>query len=1048
MNQSTINFVVKTLGATEAAREFDKISAAATRAGAATDKAFLKTKPGQKMLLDLQVKSSAAHAENASAANKAATATNRLSSAHAGFFAHIARTTVQSALVNQLFLQFVDVAGQAAEQVDLMKNFPATMASMGESTAEASQAMDVLRTYVGQVGGNLGDATSMVTRFTGATKDVKSATAIFVGLNNALIAGDSSMEEQRQAAVQFAQALERGKPDMREWRTLTQNMSFQLTQVAKSMGYVNANELGEALTSGKESMAAFTTALTKMSTGTGDIAQQAMARMNGMQFSFNVLKNTMVQGLAAIINAVGRQNIVSFFQFLTQVVQVLAGGVVKLIGVLITLFNFLANLFGLPTIKLQDDVAGIADGIGAGAGAAEDLGDGLDGAADSADKLSKSLASFDKMNVLPEPKAAKDTGGGAGFDSAQIGELGDLLGDITGELAEASKWAKVFAGIIAGLVGVKFAQAILGELKKVSDGFRSATSVINSFKDATKSGSFGAGKDAGQKIGSDLKNGMADSFKGVSGLIGGIIGGLASTVGPAIAGVVTAGAAALGVSVGVFVAIIAVAIGAIVIVILTIKDNWDAIVSGMEKVWKTFTDILGKILKPAIDEINKQWDNLIKVLQPVIDKVKEAFKKLGDFLAPIWQKITDAVKPFVDKIKELYQQYIQPLIDKFKAWAAEIGPLMAVLKVLGIIITVVVLAPFALVVIAIGLVVAIVAALAAAIIWVIAKFIEFAAYVIGGGLWEDIQALVAATGQWIQDKFNEAVEFVKSIFITIGKFFQDRWNEVVAVFAGVGQWFRDRFSEAWEAVKLIWSVLGDWFKERWDNLTTNLSMIGTWFKEKFQQAWDGVTAIWGAVSGWFGGVWAGIKNVFNGIGEWFGSIFQQAWNKITGVFSGLWSWFRDNVWNKIVGVFSSIGTSIGDAVSGAFKGVINTALNFVSNFINGLIRGINGAIGVINKIPGVSIGRVGEVSLPRLARGGIVTQPTAAVIGESGKEAIVPLENNLEWLDKLAAKINQSAGGSQPVQLTVQIGEEKIATQIIDLINEKTHMSGRNVIYV
>jgi len=28
------------------------------------------------------------------------------------------------------------------------------------------------------------------------------------------------------------------------------------------------------------------------------------------------------------------------------------------------------------------------------------------------------------------------------------------------------------------------------------------------------------------------------------------------------------------------------------------------------------------------------------------------------------------------------------------------------------------------------------------------------------------------------------------------------------------------------------------------------------------------------------------------------------------------------------------------------------------------------------------------------------------MIGENGSEAVVPLENNLEWIDKLAAKIN------------------------------------------
>lgn len=473
MNQSQINFIVKTLGADEAAREFTKIERAAQKAGS-TVKQYLKTSAGESELIGLQSRAAAARAEQASATDRVTSATDRVADAtdragrsQAGYFAHIARTTIQSALINKLFLEFVDVAGQAVQQVDLMNNFPATMASMGASTKDATEAMDTLRSYVGQVGGNLGDATSYVTRFVSAVGDVKAATAVFVGLNNALIAGDSSMQEQRLAAVQFAQALERGKPDMREWMSLTQNMSFQLGMVAKSMGYVSANELGEALTQGKESMAAFTTELTKLATGTGPIVTQAMARMNGMQFSFNVLKNTLVQGLAAIVDAIGRQNIVSFFSFLTQVVQVLTSVVVKLIGALVTLLNIFGSLFGLPAIKLKKDVEGVASGIGAGAGNAEDLAGGLGDAGKEAKKLNKTLAGFDKMNVLPEKESGsggKGAGGAgaAGFDPGQMGQLGDMFGEIGNDLAEASKWAKIFAGILLGLAANALIEKIFG----------------------------------------------------------------------------------------------------------------------------------------------------------------------------------------------------------------------------------------------------------------------------------------------------------------------------------------------------------------------------------------------------------------------------------------------------------------------------------------------------------------------------------------------------------------------------------------------------------
>ncbi len=959
--QIIIDLLVKR--AEESARQLDSVTAA-VKGLEASSKGLDSANKTTSASTD---KNAASQGNLAKTTDSVAGATDRASKSHKNFVGHIAKTTVLSAGINQLFLQMVDVTGQAIQNVDLMNNFPATMASMGQSTERANVAFQALRDYVGQIGGNLGDATSYVTRFTGATGDVKAATAIFVGLNNALIAGDSSLEEQRGAMLQFAQALERGKIEAKEWNILTQNMSFQLNQVAQSMGYVSSAALREAMVEGEVSMAQFTVALTKMSTGTGDIVTQAEARMNGMQFAFNRMKNTMVQGLAYVIDAIGRQNIVSFFTFMTQVIQVLTSVVLKLISALITLFNFFGKLFGLPTIKLKKDVEGVADGIGSGAQNAGDLKDGLDDAGDSAKKLNKSLASFDKMNVLPDKESgggsgkAKDATGGAGgaFDAGQLGELGDLFDGIGGGLEEASKWAKIFAGIVTGLVGIKFAQAILGEIKKVTDGFKAANKVVGSFKDAMKSLTFSGGKEAGQKMGADLRNGLGESFKSVSGLIGGIIGGLSATVGPAIAGVVTAGAAALGVSVGVFIAIIVAAVAAIVVVFLSIRDNWDSIVNGMKKAWEIFTDVLGKLFKGPLEELNKQWDKFYEVIRPGIKKIQEAFQKLRDFLAPMFEKLGKLIQPLVDKIKELYQKYIQPLIDKFKEWATESGTLMAVLKVLGIILTVVILAPIALVAAAVGVVVVVLAALAAAIIWVIAKIIEFAAYVIGGGLWEDLQALVAATGQWIQDKFNEAWEFVKSIFGAIGEWFKQRWENLKANLAMIGTWFKERFQEAWNNIVAIWNGLGEFFKQRWENLKSNLASVGSWFRGKFQDAWNG----------------------------------------ITDIFSNVGNWFKTNVVDKIVNAFSGIK----DRITGFFGGVWDGLANGLKNALNSLLN-------LPLKIPSVTVAGKsigGQTLIPRLAKGGVVDQATLAVLGESGQEAVVPLENNTEWVDKLAAKINQ-----------------------------------------
>jgi hypothetical protein len=63
---------------------------------------------------------------------------------------------------------------------------------------------------------------------------------------------------------------------------------------------------------------------------------------------------------------------------------------------------------------------------------------------------------------------------------------------------------------------------------------------------------------------------------------------------------------------------------------------------------------------------------------------------------------------------------------------------------------------------------------------------------------------------------------------------------------------------------------------------------------------------------------------------------------------------------------------------------------------------INGAINLANKLPGVDVGKVAEVSLPRLARGGVLEKGQVGILEGSGAEAVVPLENNKAWISKVA----------------------------------------------
>jgi hypothetical protein len=76
-------------------------------------------------------------------------------------------------------------------------------------------------------------------------------------------------------------------------------------------------------------------------------------------------------------------------------------------------------------------------------------------------------------------------------------------------------------------------------------------------------------------------------------------------------------------------------------------------------------------------------------------------------------------------------------------------------------------------------------------------------------------------------------------------------------------------------------------------------------------------------------------------------------------------------------------------------------------------------------------------TIPRLARGTVVDKPTVAVVGEAGREAIMPLENNTGWISELAEQINSNGGGGQPISLVVKIGEDTILDKFIEGINQR-----------
>ncbi len=219
------------------------------------------------------------------------------------------------------------------------------------------------------------------------------------------------------------------------------------------------------------------------------------------------------------------------------------------------------------------------------------------------------------------------------------------------------------------------------------------------------------------------------------------------------------------------------------------------------------------------------------------------------------------------------------------------------------------------------------------------------------------------------------------------------------------------FGKLAECVSVLWkNVLEPWIEWIISTIVPILAPI-------FETLGKTVLDVFGAIADTIGG----FMDILGGVLDFVTGVFTGDWNKcwegITAAVNGA----KD----MIAGIVKQI-TAIFRGLWNILKSIINSILGGIEKMVNGVVKGINGVIRTLNGlkftipewIPSwggksfkLKIGEVKGVSIPRLAKGGIVSTPTLAMMGENNKkEAVVPLERNLEWRDAIADKIIERIG--------------------------------------
>ncbi|MDY6229165.1 MAG: hypothetical protein SPH93_16150 [Clostridium sp.] len=211
-----------------------------------------------------------------------------------------------------------------------------------------------------------------------------------------------------------------------------------------------------------------------------------------------------------------------------------------------------------------------------------------------------------------------------------------------------------------------------------------------------------------------------------------------------------------------------------------------------------------------------------------------------------------------------------------------------------------------------------------------------------------------------------------------------------------------------------WDVVKAKAVEVWDGIKVKFEEFKNWLGNVFSTDWSQKFGFLGDI---LNGFLVNIKNKWDSIKQ----IFQGIIDFVAGVFTGNWS----RAWQGVVNIFSGIIGTLG--------AIVKSPLNAVISLINAAISGLNRiSINIPNWIPGFG-GKSFGLNIPKipyLARGGIIDSPTLAMVGEAGKEAVVPLENNTEGLDLLAKKLLEKLGGVNTTNSSDGYGDGNIIFQI------------------
>lgn len=477
-------------------------------------------------------------------------------------------------------------------------------------------------------------------------------------------------------------------------------------------------------------------------------------------------------------------------------------------------------------------------------------------------------------------------------------------------------------------------------------------------------------------------------------------------------------------------------------------------------------------------------------------KLDASMARIGEALQPIQTALTnlaaDILTQLTPYIEKFAAEYLPIIVEKLGNLGTKIGEVISwiadnwnmIISIAGVILTTITtLAVLAQIISVVSAALTIATSpISLVILGIVLLIAAIAACII---FWDEIKAKVLEVAgkikEWVLDMVDNVVEWFGNMKDKIGDAVQKAKEAVETKFEAIKTAISDKVLAAKESVINKFEEIKRGIVGKINNIK---EAVSTKFQEIKQAISDKITAAKDTAISIFETIKTTITGKITVLKSSVSSIFENIKTAITSKISSakesaltLFENIKGGISGKITTLKSSVSSafeSIKTAITGKISSAKETVLGIFENIKSGIsdklgaardtVSGIIDAIkGFFNfewslpklKMPHFSI--TGSFSLvppsvPRIsvewyARGGVFDKPNLfgygngniGGLGEAGAEAIVPLEKNTQWLDRIAERL-AAKQGSTPIVLNVD--GKTFAQTSIRSINDLTAQTG------